>query len=121
MEMYLEVEVLLPIFAKVSNNENYLVTDNSMTRFNITLKQSVEMVLWAIQNMEGGEIFVPKIPSYNIIDLVKAFNKNPKIKIIGIRPEKNYEEMISISEAINTVDLGKYYAILNEFAKNTKK
>ena len=113
---------IAPIFAKVSNNENYLVTDSSMTRFNITLKESVEMVLWTIQNMEGGEIFVPKIPSYNIIDLVKAFNKNPKIKIIGIRPgEKLHEEMISISEAINTVDLGKYYAILNEFAKNTKK
>ena len=59
MEMYLEVEFsIAPIFAKVSNNENYLVTDNSMTRFNITLKQSVEMVLWAIQNMEGFQKFL---------------------------------------------------------------
>ena len=93
-----------------------------MTRFNITLKQSVDMVMCALKNMQGGEIFVPKIPSYNIIDLVKAFNDKPKIKNIGIRPgEKLHEEMISISEAINTVDLGKYYAILNEFAKDTKK
>ena len=53
-----------------------------MTRFNITLKQSVDMVMWAIKNMQGGEIFVLKIPSYNIIDLVKAFNDKPKIKKI---------------------------------------
>ncbi len=113
---------IAPIFSKVKKNESYLVTDTSMTRFNITLKQSVNMVMWAIENMQGGEIFVPKIPSYNIIDLVKAFNDNPNIKNIGIRPgEKLHEEMISISEAINTVDLGKYYAILNEFAKGTKK
>ena len=112
---------IAPIFSKVKKNESYLVTDSSMTRFNITLKQSVDMVMWAIKNMQGGEIFVPKIPSYNIIDLVKAFNDKPKIKNIGIRPgEKLHEEMISISEAINTVDLGKYYAILNEFAKDTK-
>ena len=113
---------IAPIFSKVKKNESYLVTDSSMTRFNITLKQSVDMVTWAIKNMQGGEIFVPKIPSYNIIDLVKAFNDKPKIKNIGIRPgEKLHEEMISISEAINTVDLGKYFAILNEFAKDTKK
>jgi UDP-N-acetylglucosamine 4,6-dehydratase/5-epimerase len=113
---------IAPIFFKVKNNEKYLVTDNSMTRFNITLKQSVDMVLWVMKNMKGGEIFVPKIPSYNILDLVKAFNKNAKIKNIGIRPgEKIHEEMISISESINTVDLGKYYAILNEFAKESKK
>ena len=110
------------IFSRVKKNESYLVTDSSMTRFNITLKQSVDMVMWAVKNMQGGEIFVPKIPSYNIIDLVKAFNDKPKIKNIGIRPgEKLHEEMISISEAINTVDLGKYFAILNEFAKDTKK
>ena len=80
------------------------------------------MVLWVIKNMQGGEIFVPKIPSYNILDLVRAFNKNAKIKTIGIRPgEKLHEEMISISESINTIDLGKYFAILNEFAKESVK
>ena len=80
------------------------------------------MVLWSIKNMQGGEIFVPKIPSYNILDLVKAFNKNAKIKNIGIRPgEKLHEEMISISESINTVDLGIYYAILNEQCKLSAK
>ena len=113
---------IAPIFSKVKKNENYLVTDNSMTRFNITLTKSVEMVLWVIKNMQGGEIFVPKIPSYNILDLVRAFNKNAKIRNIGIRPgEKLHEEMISISESINTIDLGKYFAILNEFAKESAK
>ena len=109
---------IAPIYSKVKNNENYLVTDSSMTRFNITLRKSVEMVLWVIKNMQGGEIFVPKIPSYNILDLVKAFNKNGKVKYIGIRPgEKLHEEMISLNESINTIDLGNYYAILNEFSK----
>ena len=113
---------IAPIFSKVKKNENYLVTDNSMTRFNITLTKSVEMVLWVIKNMQGGEIFVPKIPSYNILDLVRAFNKNAKIRNIGIRPgEKLHEEMISISDSINTIDLGKYFAILNEFAKESAK
>ncbi len=109
---------IAPIFSKIKKDQNYQVTDKSMTRFNITLKKSIEMVLWSIKNMEGGEIFVPKIPSYRILDLVKAFNKDAKIKIIGIRPgEKVHEEMISINESLNTVDLNKYYAILNEKSK----
>lgn len=113
---------IAPIFSKIKKDQTYLVTHASMTRFSITLKKSVEMVLWSIKNMQGGEIFVPKIPSYNILDLVKAFNKNGKIKSIGIRPgEKLHEEMISISESINTVDLGIYYAILNEQCKLSAK
>lgn len=111
-----------PIFFKIKKNQKYLVTDTSMTRFNITLQKSIEMVLWAIKNMIGGEIFVPKIPSYNILDLVKAFDKNAKIKIIGVRAgEKLHEEMISINDAINTVDLKEYYAILNEKCKLSAK
>jgi len=113
---------IAPVFLKIKKDQKYPVTDGSMTRFNITLKKSIEMVLWSIKNMEGGEIFVPKIPSYNLLDLVKAFNENAKIKIIGIRAgEKLHEEMISINEAINTVDLKEYYAILNEQCKLNPK
>ena len=107
-----------PIFSKIEKKGTYLITDPDMTRFNITLKKSIEMVLWTIKNMEGGEIFVPKIPSYNIMQLVKAFNLNAKVKNIGIRAgEKLHEEMISINEAINTVELKEYYAILNGHSK----
>ena len=71
------------------------------------------MVLWAIANAIGGEIFVPKIPSYKILDIAAAINSEKKVKIIGIRPgEKLHEEMISVADAENTIDLGKYYAIL---------
>ena len=107
-----------PTFSKIEKKGTYFITDPDMTRFNITLKESIEMVLWTIKNMEGGEIFVPKIPSYNIMQLVKAFNPNAKIKNIGIRAgEKLHEEMISINEAINTVELNGYYAILNGYSK----
>ena len=110
---------IAPIFLKIKKNEIYPITDFNMTRFNITLKKSIEMVMWVEKNMKGGEIFVPKIPSYRVTDLIKAFNKNARIKKIGIRPgEKIHEEMISLSDAINTVDLNKYYAILNDYAKN---
>ena len=113
---------IAPIFSKIKKGENFLVTDTSMTRFNITLTKSIEMVLWVIKNMKGGEIFVPKIPSYNILDLVKAFDSKGKIKKIGIRPgEKIHEEMISVNESLNTVDLKYYYAILNEYSKLNSK
>ncbi len=112
---------IAPLFAKIKNNQVFPVTDFEMTRFNITLKKSIDMVLWVEKNMKGGEIFVPKIPSYKVIDLVKAFNKNAKLKKIGIRPgEKIHEEMISSSDAINTIDLNDYYAILNDYAKKLK-
>ena len=74
-----------------------------MTRFNISLEEAANFTANSIYEMIGGEIFVPKI-SYNIIDLVKAFKKNPKIKVIGLRPgEKLHEEMISIHDSINTL------------------
>ena len=112
---------IAPIFSKLKNNQEFPITDFNMTRFNITLKKSIEMVLWVEKNMKGGEIFVPKIPSYRVVDLAKAFNKNAKLKNIGIRPgEKIHEEMISFSDAMNTVDLKNYYAILNDYAKKLK-
>ena len=71
------------------------------------------MVLWAIENAQGGEIFVPKIPSYLITDLAEAIAPECERKIIGIRPgEKVHEEMITTSDSLNTIDLGPYYAIL---------
>ena len=103
---------VIPVFLKQKNN-CLEITHRSMTRFNITLNESIEMVLWSIINNIGGEIFIPKIPSYNILDLAKAICPSCKIKFTGIRKgEKIHEEMITVNDALQTVDLGKYYAIL---------
>jgi UDP-N-acetylglucosamine 4,6-dehydratase/5-epimerase len=89
------------------------ITDPQMTRFNISLQEGVEMVLWSIANALGGEILVPKIPSYRITDLATAIGPNCRQQIVGLRPgEKIHEEMITESDSLNTVDLGPYYAIL---------
>ena len=104
---------VIPFFLN-QMKENYMtITDKRMTRFNITLLEGVKMVEWALINSIGGEIFVPKIPSYNIMDLANAISEKCEKKVVGIRPgEKLHEEMISVSDAQNTVDLGNYYAIL---------
>jgi FlaA1/EpsC-like NDP-sugar epimerase len=84
-----------------------------MTRFNISLEDGVEMVLWAIENAIGSEIFVPKIPSYKIETVAKAIAPNAILEDIGIRPgEKLHEEMITESDSYNTIEFEKYYAIL---------
>lgn len=89
------------------------ITDPSMTRFNISLQEGVDMVLWSIENAWGGEILVPKIPSYRIIDVASAVGPECRQEVVGIRPgEKIHEEMITASDSFNTVDLGRYYAIL---------
>jgi len=95
-------------------NEGKLpITDINMTRFNISLQGGVDMVMYAIEHSWGGEIFIPKIPSYNILDIAKAIAPECKIEIVGIRPgEKIHEEMITSSDSFNTYDLGKYYTIL---------
>ena len=86
-----------------------------MTRFNISLQGGVDMVMHALEHAWGGEIFVPKIPSYKIVDVATAIGPNCKQKIVGIRPgEKIHEEMITVSDAMNTYDLGKYYVILSQ-------
>ena len=83
-----------------------------MTRFNISLQDGCEMVFYAIEKAWGGEIFVPKIPSYKIV-MLQLLLHQIRAKIVGIRPgEKLHEEMITSSDSYNTVDLGKYYAIL---------
>lgn len=89
------------------------ITDMRMTRFNISLQEGVDLVLWAIEHHLGGEIFIPKIPSYNISDVATAIAPNlPQVEV-GIRPgEKLHEEMITATDALNTIDIGKYYAIL---------
>jgi len=105
---------VIPFFIQKAKNKELPITDPAMTRFNITLQEGVGMVLWALQNALGGEIFVPKIPSYRITDLAKAIGPSCRQKVIGIRPgEKVHEEMITTSDSFNTVDLGKYFAILN--------
>ncbi len=111
---------IIPILLK-QKNKNINLTHKSMTRFNITLEESVQLVFEAINKSVGGEIFVPKIPSYNLIDLAKSINKDFKIKYTGLRPgEKIHEELISESENKNSIDLGKYFIILpfNKEIKN---
>lgn len=89
------------------------VTDERMTRFNITLQQSVDFVLACLERMWGGELFVPRIPSYRILDLVKAIAPDAQIKIVGIRAgEKLHEEMITATDALGTVEFDDYYVIL---------
>ena len=101
------------VFKNRKNKKVISITDKSMTRFNITLDESINMVLWCLKNSYGGEIFVPKIKSYKILDLARAFSRDAKIEFIGIRPgEKINEELISKNESRTTFDLGKYYAIL---------
>jgi len=106
---------VLHSFIEQKKNNELLITDPSMTRFNIVLEEAINMVMWTILNSQGGEIFVPKIPSFNITDLAKAVCEKCKIKIIGTRPgEKIHEEMISSFDSKNTFDLNKYYAIVPE-------
>jgi len=106
---------VMPFFMqKKKNGDTFLpITDANMTRFNISLEDGCAMVFYAIENAWGGEIFVPKIPSYKITDVAKAIAPDLKQKIVGIRPgEKLHEEMITASDSFNTLDIGKYYAIL---------
>lgn len=109
---------VIPFFLKMRENGELPITDPNMTRFNISLNEGVEMVLTALDVSLGGEIFVPKIPSYKITDVATAIGPNCEQKIIGIRPgEKLHEEMITESDSYNSVDLGKYYAILPQSLK----
>jgi len=104
---------VIPFFLSKKNTGVLPITDPNMTRFNIALKDGVEMVLHALEHAWGGELFVPKIPSYRIMDVAKAIGPDCEYKIVGIRPgEKVHEEMITVSDSFTTYDLGKYYAIL---------
>ena len=104
---------VIPLFLEMAKTGKIPITDIEMTRFNITIEQGVEMVLWALDNFLGGEIFVPKIPSYRLIDVAEAISPSSEKPIIGIRPgEKLHEEMITKVDSFSTIDLGKFYAIL---------
>jgi UDP-N-acetylglucosamine 4,6-dehydratase (inverting) len=104
---------VIPFFLDRRKHGELPITDPAMTRFNIVLQEGVDMVLWALENAQGGEIFVPKIPSYRITDMATAIGPECKQVIVGVRPgEKIHEEMITSSDSFNTVDLGKYFAIL---------
>ncbi len=104
---------VIPFFLARRKTGVLPITDPAMTRFNISLQDGVDMVLWALENAQGGEIFVPKIPSYRITDVARAIGPDCEHRVVGIRPgEKIHEEMITASDSFNTVDLGKYFAIL---------
>lgn len=104
---------VIPFFLQKARDGVLPITDPRMTRFNISLQEGVDMVLWALQNARGAELFVPKIPSYRIIDVAEAIGPSCEKPVTGIRPgEKIHEEMITASDSFSTVDLGQYYAIL---------
>jgi len=103
---------VIPFFLKKKEEGVLPITDERMTRFWITLDQSVQFVLDSLKRMKGGELFVPKIPSMNIMDLAKAIAPEAKTEIIGIRPgEKIHEVMISSDDAINTLEFETYFVI----------
>lgn len=120
---------VIPFFLKKKKEGVLPITDPTMTRFNITLQGGVDMVMHALENAWGGEIFVPKIPSYKITDVAEAIGPECEKPIVGIRPgEKIHEEMITTSDSFYTYDLGKYYALvpsnpkwnIDEFIKEFK-
>ncbi len=104
---------VIPLLLSKSKLAKIPITDLGMTRFSITLDQGVKFVLNCLDIMWGGELFIPKIPSYKISDLAKAMYPNKKIKIIGIRPgEKIHEDMITIHDSSNTYKFKNYFVIL---------
>jgi UDP-N-acetylglucosamine 4,6-dehydratase (inverting) len=111
---------VIPVFLNIKNNE-FPVTDKKMTRFSITLDESVEMAIKSLKYASGGEIFIPKLKSYKIVDLVKAISSNGKIKSIGIRPgEKIHEELISKGETADIFSYKDFY-IISSFGSNKLK
>lgn len=104
---------VIPFFINKKKEGKLPITDTAMTRFNISLQGGVDMVMHAMEHAWGGEIFIPKIPSYKITDVAEAVAPDCPIEVVGIRPgEKIHEEMITPSDSFYTYDLGKYYTIL---------
>jgi UDP-N-acetylglucosamine 4,6-dehydratase len=109
---------VIPFFLNKRQEKKLPITDPQMTRFNISLNGGVEMVLHALEMAWGGEIFIPKISSYKILDIAEAIDPKAEIIITGIRPgEKIHEEMITSSDSYTTYDLGKYYVILPQLTR----
>lgn len=104
---------VIPFFMNKRRTNVLPITHPQMTRFSISLDDGVAMVMFAFDNHLGGEIFVPKIPSYNILDVADAIAPGCEKPVVGIRPgEKMHEEMISVGDALSTIEFGSYYAIL---------
>ena len=104
---------VIPFFMSLSDSGELPITDKRMTRFMITLEQGVELVWHALEDMQGGEIYVKKIPSMNIVDIAKAVAPKSSFKVIGIRPgEKIHEQMIGLEDAPNTYKYDEHYKIL---------
>ena len=113
---------VIPFFLNNTKKGILPITDPAMTRFNISLEEGVDMVLWSLENSLGGELFVPKIPSYRIVDVAEAIGPSCEKPIVGIRPgEKIHEEMITCSDSFSTIDLGRYYAILPSDGSTLKR
>jgi UDP-N-acetylglucosamine 4,6-dehydratase (inverting) len=113
---------VIPFFMKKRESGVLTITDPRMTRFNISLDGGIDLVMFALEKAWGGEIFISKIPSYRIGDVATAIGPNCEQKVIGIRPgEKIHEEMITEADSPNTVDMGKYYAILPSTFRYTKE
>ena len=113
---FLELKVYEEFAKKVSKSKI------EMTRFIISLNEAVKFVLLALEKMQGGEIFIKKIPSMNILDIAKAINPKPKLKYIGIRPgEKLHEQMISEDDAVETYEFKNFFKIISPALPITKK
>jgi len=110
---------VIPFFLDKKKDGMLPITHEGMTRFNISLQAGVDLVMYALENHLGGEIFIPKIPSYRILDVAQAIAPDSETKVVGIRPgEKLHEEMITDTDSINTIDIGRYYAILPSISFN---
>lgn len=104
---------VIPFFLEQAKRGVLPITDPAMTRFNISLAEGIDMVLWSLEKSLGGELFVPKIPSYRIIDVAEAIGPSCRKPVVGIRPgEKIHEEMITPADSFTTYDLGDYFVIL---------
>lgn len=111
---------VIPFFLEKKNDGAIPITSPEMTRFNITLQQGVDLVLWVLEKSIGGEIFVPKIPSYHILDLAKAIAPKAKYNFVGVRPgEKIHEEMITSSDSLRTIVTDKCFIILPTVDKSS--
>ena len=112
--MFSRGSVMPLLIDRYKKNKSFQITDKRMTRFNIELDQAIDLSINCLRNMYGGELFVPKLKSYNVMDLAKAISKKNKIDIIGIRPgEKLHEEMISSIDSLNTYKLRDLFAIVD--------
>ncbi len=118
---------VIPFFLSRRGSGSLPLTDMEMTRFMITLEQGVELVWTALEEMRGGEIFVKKIPSMKVVDILSAIDPIAEIDVVGIRPgEKIHEQMISAEDALTTFDCGGHFVILphgdgpdrNDYTKN---